>query len=120
MPRHEDEVRQVGLISLVVAVIVACWHVPASALPFVATCEVPRALTHLDHRLPRVAERVTKSEPIKVVAIGSSSTAGAGASSSLASYPSRLSIYLQGWFPQNPIVVLNRGVNGDEAVNMVV
>ena len=84
------------------------------------TCVSPTAFTYFNYPLAHIAERVTKAQPIKVVAIGSSSTAGAGASSSTATYPSRLSIYLQERFPRNSITVLNRGVNGDEAVNMVV
>ena len=85
-----------------------------------STCPSPSAATYFRYPLARTAERVTKGQPIKVVAIGSSSTAGAGASSSAATYPSHLSNYLQKQFPWSAISVLNRGVNGDEAVNMVV
>src|SRR6185312_3650235 len=48
------------------------------------------------------------------VAIGSSSTQGAGASSPAASYPSKLAVELQTRFPRNNITVLNRGVGGEE------
>jgi lysophospholipase L1-like esterase len=57
--------------------------------------------------------------PIKIVAIGSSSTAGAGASSPDASYPSRLAVDLRERFPGHDITVLNRGVNGEEAQDML-
>jgi acyl-CoA thioesterase I len=57
--------------------------------------------------------------PIKVVAIGSSSTAGAGASAPSASYPSRLAIELGRHFPGHDLSVLNRGVNGEEAADML-
>ena len=96
-------------------------NLPAGSSNVISTtCPSPRAATHFGYPLARTAERVTKAQPIKVVAIGSSSTAGAGASSSAAAYPSRLSNYLQKQFPRSVISVLNRGVNGDEAVNMVV
>jgi acyl-CoA thioesterase I len=48
------------------------------------------------------------------VAIGSSSTGGAGASSPAASYPSRLAEELKKRFPGREITVLNRGVNGQQ------
>src|SRR5262249_56761849 len=54
-----------------------------------------------------------------IVAIGSSSTAGAGASSPDATYPSRLAVELRARFPGREIVVLNRGVNGEETTNMM-
>jgi len=98
----------------------ACWNLPASSQNFSGTCLSPSALTSFNYPLTHTAERLAKAQPIKVVAIGSSSTAGAGASSSTATYPSRLSIYLRERFPPNSINVLNRGVNGDEAANMVV
>ncbi|MFY9699031.1 MAG: GDSL-type esterase/lipase family protein [Rhodoplanes sp.] len=58
-------------------------------------------------------------EPLTIVALGSSSTAGAGASSPDAAYPSRLAAALKEHFPSNAITVLNRGVNGEEARDML-
>ncbi|MGA8295038.1 MAG: GDSL-type esterase/lipase family protein [Rhodoplanes sp.] len=58
-------------------------------------------------------------EPLTIVALGSSSTAGAGASSPDAAYPSRLAAALKEHFPSNAITVLNRGVNGEEAREML-
>jgi hypothetical protein len=69
--------------------------------------------------LVRVAQRLKSGEPITIVAIGSSSTAGSGASSSAASYPSRLAIELTQRFPGHPITVLNRGVGGEEIGDML-
>src|SRR5262249_11855450 len=65
------------------------------------------------------AGRVAAAAQIKIVAIGSSSTAGAGASSPEANYPSRLAVELKQQFPGREITVLNRGVNGDETVDML-
>jgi lysophospholipase L1-like esterase len=53
------------------------------------------------------------------MALGSSSTAGAGASEPAASYPARLETELRSRFPGIPITVLNRGVNGEEAADML-
>jgi len=56
---------------------------------------------------------------LTIVAIGSSSTRGAGASSPAASYPSRLAAELAKRFPRDDITVLNRGVNGEEIEQML-
>jgi lysophospholipase L1-like esterase len=63
--------------------------------------------------------RLAEGQPLTVVAIGSSSTAGAGASSPDAAYPSRLAVELRARFPGREITVLNRGVNGEETNNMM-
>jgi acyl-CoA thioesterase I len=44
---------------------------------------------------------------------------GAGASSPAASYPSRLAVELKQRFPTEDITVLNRGVGGEEAADMM-
>jgi lysophospholipase L1-like esterase len=83
------------------------------------TCKVPTDLTRLDRPLARVALNQLAHEPLKIVAIGSSSTAGAGASSPAASYPSRLEADLRERFPSEQITVVNRGINGEIASQMI-
>jgi lysophospholipase L1-like esterase len=83
-------------------------------------CTAPLDLVRLASPLSRLAQKLaTKSEPITIVAIGSSSTAGAGASSPAASYPSRLALELTQHFPNRTITVLNRGANGEEIGDML-
>src|SRR5215472_6387478 len=77
-------------------------------------CSAPAALMRLTQPLPRLALRLAKHQPVTIVAIGSSSTSGAGASSPAASYPSRLALELRARFPGDSITVINRGVNGEE------
>ena len=84
-----------------------------------AKCAVQADIAHFDQRLSRVALRLSGGVPIKVVAIGSSSTFGAGASSPANSYPSRLEAEMRRHFPDHPITVVNRGVNGEEATDMI-
>jgi acyl-CoA thioesterase-1 len=91
----------------------------ASAVEASPKCSAPPELTRLDHTLNRTARRLAAGEPLTIVAIGSSSTAGAGATSPAASYPSQLAAELQARFPGNKITVLNRGVNGEEARDML-
>jgi acyl-CoA thioesterase-1 len=57
--------------------------------------------------------------PVTVVAIGSSSTFGAGASTPEKSYPSRLAVELKALFPSIAFRVVNRGVNGEVAREML-
>jgi lysophospholipase L1-like esterase len=53
------------------------------------------------------------------VALGSSSTYGAGASTSAATYPNRLAEELARHFPGHGLSVLNRGVNGQQITDML-
>src|SRR5215469_18616015 len=58
----------------------------AQAQPAAPACSAPPQLTRFTHRLPRLADRIAHREPITIVAFGSSSTAGVGASSPAATY----------------------------------
>jgi acyl-CoA thioesterase I len=82
-------------------------------------CAAPKALSRLDRPLTHTARLLAAGLPIRIIAIGSSSTAGAGASSPDASYPSRLAADLRDRFPDHEITVINQGVNGEEAREMV-
>ena len=82
-------------------------------------CGAPAEFVHFSYPLRHTAERLSAGQPLTIVAIGSSSTAGAGASSPAASYPSRLAAELRQRFPGRDITVLNRGVNGEESPQMV-
>jgi hypothetical protein len=79
----------------------------------------PADLTRLPYALARMAGRLASGQSLTIAAIGSSSTAGAGASTPAASYPSRLAVELRGRFPGRAITVLNRGVNGEVARDML-
>jgi lysophospholipase L1-like esterase len=83
------------------------------------SCSAPADVVRLEHPLTRTAARMVAREPLTIVAIGSSSTAGAGASSPQNSYPSRLEAELERLHPGRSITVLNRGVNGEEVNDML-
>ena len=99
----------------------AALSVPAahSARPQPPACVVSAERVRFAQPLSRVAERLADGRPVKIVAFGSSSTEGAGASKPSASYPSRLAEELARWFPDNQITVLNRGVGGNDAADML-
>ena len=82
-------------------------------------CKAPPEFVRLDQPLRHTARRVAADGPLTIVAIGSSSTWGAGASSPAASYPSRLAAELGKRFPRDDVSVLNRGVNGEEIEQML-
>ena len=80
------------------------------------SCDTPTELTSLGQRLPRLAEALGRSGDISIVAIGSSSTFGEGASPGNG-YVDKLATALAGRFPGRKINMHNAGVNGDEAPN---
>jgi len=91
----------------------------APAIAQTPICETPANIVRLNNTLPRVAAKLAAGQPITIVAIGSSSTAGAGASSPANSYPSRLQVFLSEQLPRQKFNVVNRGVNGEEIKDML-
>lgn len=77
-------------------------------------CTAPEELLRLTFPLERVKGRLKDGRPVKIVAFGSSSTYGYGASSPVASYPARLEAELRKLFPRQQITVINRGINGNQ------
>jgi len=93
---------------------------PAVAPAVVApVCAAPEDMTRLMNPLSRTGKLIGAGAPVKIVALGSSSTAGAFATSPDKSYPSRLAVELKERFPDQPISVINRGVNGEEVPDML-
>ena len=70
-------------------------------------------------RLDAVARRIATGAPLKIVAFGSSSTQGIGASSPQMSYPAQLQVDLGRMLPGQSIEVINRGVGGEDADDMM-
>lgn len=107
-------------ILLAAAMLMAPPAVSAPSARPPAACAVPGAqIGTLAAPLPHVAEHLEAGEPLRIVAIGSSSTAGAGASDADHSYPARLSHYLHQRFPGLPFLVFNKGVNGEVGQDML-
>jgi len=106
-----------ALAAILIGLHAPAHHAHAQAAP---ACTAPAELAHFTHRLPRLADRVAHRASITIVAIGSSSTAGAGASSPAATYPARLEALLRERAAgAMPITVLNRGVGGEEIRDML-
>jgi lysophospholipase L1-like esterase len=101
------------------AAVIGCAPAIAQTAAPAAACVAPADLVRLDYPLNRTARRLAAGQPVTIVAIGSSSTAGAGASSPAMSYPSRLAAELKDRFPRASITVHNRGVGGETARDML-
>jgi acyl-CoA thioesterase I len=105
------------ILALSTAVAIAAERPGAGAKP---QCTVSAAAVSAGPWFERTAARLEQGKPVTIVALGSSSTYGVGASSSAASYPARLEALLRERFPNASLKVLNRGVNGEDAAEMLV
>lgn len=91
-----------------------CWTLASKAdpSPCPATKLAPLALPHVQRALEQ-------NQELTVVAVGSSSTAGARATDIAHAYPAVLQAELEKALPGAHIAVLNRGVGGQDAVEML-
>jgi lysophospholipase L1-like esterase len=69
--------------------------------------------------LPHVAAKLASGQPVVIIAFGSSSTAGYGSSSPEFTYPSRLVAQLRRQYPTANITIVNAGVGGEDAPEMM-
>ena len=114
--------RHGAAVALVLAGFICFTALPAHAQQAVRAnhaCTAPTEFAGLERAPEHIRDRVARKLPIKIVAIGSSSTSGAGASSAATTYPSRLEAELKARLPGLPVTVLNKGIGGEEAGQMV-
>src|SRR5690348_3161211 len=69
--------------------------------------------------LPHVAGKLAAGQPVVIIAFGSSSTWGTGASAPEFTYPNRLAAQLKRHYPTADITVINAGVGGEDAPEMM-
>jgi lysophospholipase L1-like esterase len=82
-------------------------------------CKAPQELVRFKAPLGGLARAMATKPEIKIVALGSSSTAGAGAGDPRACYPARLEVELNRRYPDKRIEVINLGVGGQLASEML-
>jgi lysophospholipase L1-like esterase len=82
-------------------------------------CLSPKGGAKAMGSLPHVAGKLVAGKPVVIVAFGSSSTAGYGASSPDFNYPNRLAAQLRRQYPTADITVINAGVGGEDAPEMM-
>ncbi|HEX3498982.1 MAG TPA: GDSL-type esterase/lipase family protein [Stellaceae bacterium] len=106
-----------GPVLLILATLLA--PPPTGAQEQEKDCTAPAELIQDDPKLPLLAARIQQHKPVKIVAIGGSSTAGAAAQSPLQSFPERLEEVLRERYPDVEITVVNKGVPRQTAQEMV-
>jgi hypothetical protein len=82
-------------------------------------CLSPKGVSKSMGSLPHVASKLAAGQPVVIVAFGSSSTDGYGASSPEFKYPNRLAAQLKRQYPTADITVVNRGKGGEDAPEMM-
>jgi len=82
-------------------------------------CTAPKDVTRFKARLPNTARAIRRRQPLTIVAIGSSSTEGVGATGDASTYPAQLAAALRQRWPDLPVRVINKGVGGEDARQML-
>jgi acyl-CoA thioesterase I len=82
-------------------------------------CAVPDEMVRAEVALPHLQRRLKRAEPVRIVALGGGSTAGAAARNPALAYPHRLEEALARHFPAARITVVNKGVPRQTAQQML-
>ena len=82
-------------------------------------CLPPKGASKSMGSLPRVASKLVSGQPVVIVAFGSSSTQGYGSSGPEFTYPNRLAAQLRRQYPTADITVVNAGIGGEDAPEMM-
>ncbi len=100
-------------VSLGVAVL---WSAAAGAE---TQCRASRELLELNNPLEIARTAVAEERELRIVAMGSSSTQGYGASNPKYAYPAQLQMKLEAAMPGIDVHVYNKGIGGQDAPEMV-
>jgi lysophospholipase L1-like esterase len=104
--------------ALVCAAALAAFLTTGTALA-TTRCTAPKELVQFTAPLTNLVKAFRATKLIRIVALGSSSTAGSGASSPAASYPAQLDDELERRFDGWDFKVMNLGVGGQLASDML-
>ncbi len=88
---------------------------PVAPPPLSSACDVPADDIAAAAPLPNFAAALKEAKRARILAIGSSSTSGVGATSSGKTYPSQLEAILETALKGVDIQIINRGVSGEVA-----
>ncbi len=108
-------VASVALLLIFPAIVPGETHPRGLHIAADASCDVADALPLRIAALPHFSRAIENGRRLRIVAIGSSSTEGVGASSPAANYPSQLHALLQLALPGERFEVINLGVGGETA-----
>ncbi len=125
----EDQRRHFGARALTAAWLVACMIGFAALVPHAAqassldtvtaepeteSCPAGRSMLKRQAKLKDLSRRVAEHAPLRILAIGSSSTHGIGATTPQRAYPVRFAEEMRERF-RTKVEVINAGVNGETA-----
>ena len=88
-------------------------------MPPALRCTAPDGVTRFKVTLPHTARAIRRGKALVIVAIGSSSTQGVGASDQAHTYPALLAEELRRRWPRLAVTVVNKGVGGETAEQML-
>jgi acyl-CoA thioesterase I len=117
---RRGDVLPVGLVAAAL-LLVGAGDVAArgTAIGAAPGCSAAPALAGIGAVLGRAAAQIRRGRRLTIVALGSSSTSGVGASAPWRSYPSRLEADLHRLLPTVAVRVFNRGIGGEEVPQML-
>jgi len=107
------------LIALLTVWSVSAFSTAAKAEDLSGDCAIPDSLLGPELPLPHVGAKIKAGEPVPIVVIGSSSSAGSGASTPSNAYPERLIVELGKRFPNGKFELINLSRRGQSAAEMV-
>src|SRR5262249_31639630 len=102
-----------------VAMLLLCAAASTAPAQPALRCSAPDAVTRFKVALPHTARAIRHGKALTIVAIGSSSTEGVGASDQAHTYPALLAEELRRRWPQLAVTVVNKGIGGDTAPKML-
>jgi lysophospholipase L1-like esterase len=88
---------------------------PAAATHPALRCTAPDGVSRFTGALPHTTRAIHRGDALVIVAIGSSSTEGVGASDQTHAYPAVLAEELRRRWPRLAVTVVNKGVSGETA-----
>ena len=109
--------RRVVLCSAVMLLLLAA--ASAEVAHTARRCNAPHEMTRFKVTLPNTARAIHSGKGLIIVAIGSSSTEGVGASDGAHTYPALLGEELHRRWPQLSVTVINKGIGGEIATQML-
>ena len=110
---------RVRLSAVLATVLLLGAAVPIAAVHPALHCTAPDEMTRLQVTLPHTARAIRRGQALLIVAIGSSSTQGVGASDQAHTYPALLAAELQRRWPRLAVSVVNKGIGGETAEQML-
>lgn len=116
--RSRGAAAALAVVALAAGATIALMPAGPSANAAIDRCGASDEVATLPRPMPHVAHRIEVGGTLTIVALGSSSTSGTGATRSENAYPRRLAKVLDGHFPELWVRVVNRGVPGEEAAAM--